>query len=523
MSIYTTNFQELWKDGRFFAQIHPKNASSQQISSDESLVGVVLAVASNLLGEAYHLGTVAPSFEPTQDLAVYDTLTQILPVLSEQSAFFWDRAARPLASYLATAKYPIHAQASHLIFWWARLGGLMGVTSVESRVGCQETSATVDGSNIEYSWAIPSNTDPSEEFNRRVRFSIDPFHPEHGHRLPGGALFNYLISPEGSMGLVKPEPGSNVWKEAIEKWLFPDLGSDECLDGMTYGVAFDMAPSGAINLRMYYCPPFHPSLTGIQTKTNLTLYRRGDMEPMKDLVKILHPSLEAPLDAFLAYSRGEGKDRGLSFSGIAFDVCRPEKNRLKVIYTYPFQKPCLTPIPRPKVYTKSDSKKLTDIISDMTLGGRLTGPRVDDAMANLSKFFKRLFPYTVNEVEPEIKVNPVVPGPDGKIDPRMGIHLLYYFEFVVGEPLPYAKVYFMMPRLGTNDYDTARSTELFLNDAGKPGAEGWMTNALAHAHPHRALGKRNGIHTAVGFATKPKGWEVINYYSPEFFAPERAA
>ncbi|KAG6843005.1 hypothetical protein H0H93_002584, partial [Arthromyces matolae] len=72
-----------------------------------------------------------------------------------------------------------------------------------------------------------------------------------------------------------------------------------------------------------------------------------------------------------------------------------------------------------------------------------------------------------------------------------------------------------------NDYETAKSTELFFKEVGKPAEENWMINALQLANSHRQLDKRNGLHTMVSFGTKPSGWDVTNYYSAEIFASER--
>ncbi|KAG6850009.1 hypothetical protein H0H93_002458, partial [Arthromyces matolae] len=303
-----------------------------QAQSDGSLAGDVLSVAADLVGSTYQLGTIPSPFEPTGNLEVYEALTCILPTLSEQSAFFWERAARPLASQLATARYPIRAQASHLIFWWARLGGLMGPTT--RRGGGQELSLTSDASNVEFSWAIPPTSNRKEESNPRVRFSIDPFHPERGHRMAGGAFINYLCSAEGGMGLVKSEPGCTLWKEIIEKWLFPDIKStEEFVEGSAYGVAFDLEPSGAINLKGYYVPPLPPS-AGPNPQTRVTSYRGRPISPelMLRLTKDLHPSLEAPMNALFdfLYSLDLDVRKGMVLHMISYDLTRPEKNRLKM-------------------------------------------------------------------------------------------------------------------------------------------------------------------------------------------------
>ncbi|KAG6887979.1 hypothetical protein C0995_011262 [Termitomyces sp. Mi166 len=397
-----------------------------------------------------------------------------------------------LASQLATAKYPIRAQASYLVFWWARLGGFMGVTSAGARVGEEQGSMTSDGSKFEFSWAVPYDTDTTEGSNRRIRFTIDPLHPERGHRIAGGGVLDYLWSPEGSMGIVKDEPGSKDWKDILEKWLFPDIKStEEFVEGTTYMIAFDLEPSGEITLKQYYVPP-HPA----------------PPEPFKRLVKDLHPSLEAPFNMFVDFVHGDGKDSRMKWFLIACGVTRFEKNRLKV-------------------YVLSERTTLKDMIYDMTLGGRITGPRVDVAMANFSKFFSHLFPYVKNE-ESNIKVQ----NNDERAVPTDsetgGIWRTITNPLSVNPSHTPSK----------NDYETARSTESFFKDVGKPGEEGWMVKALGHAKlsqftvsavcrfiqtsqsPSSPGEEEWSSHNGI-IRNEATGWEVTNYYSAEIFAPER--
>ncbi|KAG6813811.1 hypothetical protein H0H93_013258, partial [Arthromyces matolae] len=164
------------------------------------------------------------------------------------------------------------------------------------------------------------------------------------------------------------------------------------------------------------------------------------------------------------------------------------------------------------IYLKAERTKLEDMVYDMTLGGRIAGPKIDDAMANFTQFMKRMFPYMEND-DVDLRI---LDTPE-----RSELHMMYYYEFFIGESLPYSKVYFFMERLSKNDYEIACSMERFLKDIGHRGSEGWMVDALAHALPHRPLSKRSGIHTMISFGTKPKGWDVTNYYSPEIYAPER--
>lgn len=136
---------------------------------------------------------------------------------------------------LSTAQYPVHSQTSHLVFWWARLGGINGVTTLGTTKETR-TEFTRDGSCTEFSWVLPRTTDPTTPCNRKIRFSIDPFHPEMGKRLAGGATTDYMWSAVGGMGLVS-QKGGKEWRDVMEKWLFPDLESTEqIVPGCTYFV-----------------------------------------------------------------------------------------------------------------------------------------------------------------------------------------------------------------------------------------------------------------------------------------------
>jgi hypothetical protein len=152
---------------------------------------------------------------------------------------------------LSTAKYPIHAQTSHLIFWWARLGGINGPT-VKGTTKEQISEFTRDGSCTEFSWVLPPKTDPKGPCNRKVRFGIDPFHPDLRTRLAGGATTDFLWSDVGGMGLVSQEGGKD-WKDILEKWLFPNLESTEqVVPGCTYFVGKSVT---CVSLRYSHTSP----------------------------------------------------------------------------------------------------------------------------------------------------------------------------------------------------------------------------------------------------------------------------
>ncbi|KAG7090368.1 hypothetical protein E1B28_009488 [Marasmius oreades] len=486
----------LWKDGKHFAQI----STSQPLPSEEecqgkSLLEVVHAVATRLVGASYGLGHPPMKLENRNGpgLEVFDALTQILPQLSPQSVFYWNRSARGLASFLESAKYPIRAQASHLVFWWARLGGLNGLPTL-GQTKATRTMWVRDGSNTELSWVIPVQTSPSDEGNRHVRFAIDPFHPETGLRLAGGAVIDWLWSVEGSLGLVDNQEGTKEWKDIIEKWLFPNMkSSGEVVPLCHYAVAFDLEPSGRIQLKSYYVPPrrsIDPSAP--KPPAQLMIENPETLTPVETLIPLLDPSLKEPFHVLCQYLADEGVEKsGLRFLAIACDVTTADQNRLK-LYMWP-----------------TIQHSLNDTIRHLTLGGRINGPGVEDAITTLRKLYRQLFPQNTDNAK-------MVPR-DGGIG-----GLSFYYELMVGEKFPASKAYFDMSNYGESDLETTKAVERFFADVRKPNSEpGWYTSSIARANPHRPLGTRSGAQTGVTFGMKRAEWQVMGYMSTEVFAPER--
>ncbi|KAF8174361.1 aromatic prenyltransferase [Mycena galopus ATCC 62051] len=412
-----------------------------------------------------------------------------------------------LASMLSTAQYPIHAQTSHLVFWWARLGGLNGPT-VKGTSKETLSEFTRDGSCVEFSWVIPRDTDSTGPCNRKIRFSIDPFHPDLTTRLAGGVVTDYLWSEAGGMGIVSQKGGKD-WKEKLDKWLFPNLESpDQVVPGCSYFighrlmqlVAFDLEPSGSITLKHYYIPP--PPDPNVAHVFKSAIGRlESDLSPFRPIVAALDPSLTQPLEALLDFLANEGKDSGLLFLMVACDLKPLKDNRLKA----------------------GNSHSFKQLIHNMTLGGRLKGPKHEADIADLTKLFNSLFPYAATDENMELRSQHSVDDvPEAYQEDQGGRHdsgLVYYFELFVGEPNPCPKVYFFMDFFGKNDLTTAQSVENFLKEFGKPGESGWLPGDISRACPHRDLSARTGIQTAVSFGIKPKGWDVTGYYSPEVFRP----
>ncbi|KAF8146896.1 tryptophan dimethylallyltransferase-domain-containing protein [Mycena galopus ATCC 62051] len=499
MASHVIDHAALWADGKYFAQV-PVAGKITPPPETWSVEKIVISVAKQLLGDSYKLreDVVAPAADGFE---VYNILTQVLPVLSEQSKFYWEKAALSLASMLASAKYPIHSQTSHLIFWWARLGGINGPT-VKGTTKEEITECTRDGACTEFSWVIPRDTDPEGPCNRKIRFAIDPFHPDLKTRLAGGRTSDYLWSDVGGMGLVSQEGGKG-WKDTIEKWCFPGLQTnDQVVPGCTYFIGFDLNPSGSITLKHYFMPPApDPNVDPVfkSTVNRLTT----DISPWKSVCEALDPSLLGPLNVLIDYLANEGKDSGLMFAMMAFDSCPVEKNRLKL-------------------YLWTPKHTIKDIVQNMTMGGKLKGPVYDTAIEDLHKLCKHVFPYATDD-DVELKNQHVIDDvPEAYQEDQPGRHdcgLLYYYEIFVGEPIPFPKVYFLMDFFGKDDLSTAKAVEAYLTDVGKPGKPGWFVDDLARANPHRHkdMSTRTGTATALAFGLTPTGCDLTGYYSSEVF------
>ena len=125
---------------------------------------------------------------------------------------------------------------------------------------------TIDGSPVELSWVLPQTCDStglgsaphSVHQRRQVRFAIEPMsvfcitvveiiiivltdivyrHPISGKLLKGSAVLDYLMSPEGNLGMVATADDCMAWRKKTESFLFPGTEDDgEIPDGSRFFV-----------------------------------------------------------------------------------------------------------------------------------------------------------------------------------------------------------------------------------------------------------------------------------------------
>lgn len=60
--------------------------------------------------------------------------------------------------------------------------------------------------------------------------------PRNGEALSGSDVLDYLVSPAGSLGIVKSEDDAMAWRKALENFLFPDAVESEIPKGSKFFV-----------------------------------------------------------------------------------------------------------------------------------------------------------------------------------------------------------------------------------------------------------------------------------------------
>ncbi len=168
--------------------------------------------------------------------------------MSEQGSFFWQKFAKPFANMLETASFPPNVQCRFLTFVYARVIGMMGAHDTN-----QGSFMTFDGSPVELSWIVPNSGASQKGVDRQIRFAIEPMSvmflpfdiswahnllrdPRNGQRLCGGDVLDYLVSPVGSLCIVKSQDDAMAWSKTLEKFLFPDAVESQIPEGSKFFV-----------------------------------------------------------------------------------------------------------------------------------------------------------------------------------------------------------------------------------------------------------------------------------------------
>ncbi|KAF5337797.1 hypothetical protein D9758_016289 [Tetrapyrgos nigripes] len=393
-------------------------------------------------------------------LKLFDTLADtLIGDQSGQSYFYWRKVVLPFAQMLDTSNYPLPIQCAYVLFVYARVVPFLGPDAFT----LPPSFMTIDGSPIETSWIIPSSNlkeaTSGDKPNRKVRFVIEPRDPKTGQFHKGARMFDYYTSTLGNFGgMIKIEDDGMLWRRKIERFMFPEdedsesaeLG-EEVLPGSRFMLGMDFSPLGTIVLKAYYvtfrAPHWDPASPPLNTQSPVFM---GDLDlsPFRKLAEDLDPSLVQPFDLLMEYMNSIDKELRPVFEIVATDCLTPLKNRLK-IYCHAMKG------------TSWDDAK-----SGFTLGGRLTGPEMENAIKVLETLWDTMFPNAVeNHSQPlEKSFDKDVVEAERNIHPLGG--LVYYYEFVSGQNLVFPKVCIPICVYSTNDLSVCEALERFYRRIG---------------------------------------------------------
>ncbi|KAG6833156.1 hypothetical protein H0H87_010543 [Tephrocybe sp. NHM501043] len=456
--------ESLVNDSRFFPHVPPRNiTSTSRVKSKSS--SYVKAVVSSILGSDFQFNSSNVDDYEITDLAIYDELSKLLPFRSSQSMFFWRKLARPFASMLDTAAFPISTQITFLTFVYARVLGMMGPLDSKGPASYM----TFDGSPVELSWVIPSNVKPGDgNAGRQVRFAIEPIDPRSGRLLRGMEVLRYLTSPKGSLGIVKCDRGVLDWSMITEQFLYSGAAAES---DKRFFVGFDFSRSGDIVLKTYYIPRGRPSCiqSPSQHDSQLSLWD-VDYTPLRSLLTTLDSSLMKSLNMMISYAENADAPFKPRLEILSMDCVSNEANRLKM-YCRP-----------------SRGTSWADARYSFTLGGRLDSPRMDRVLARLEILWNLLFPFAHSSNNHDLNEGLKIRHADHEdtCNRRSADHptggLLYYYSLVPGSDMILPKIYLPVSRYCANDLVIAEALEKFHAIDGRGLQDhGWVAREVSSA------------------------------------------
>ncbi|KAF8999437.1 aromatic prenyltransferase [Cyathus striatus] len=432
--------------------------------------------------------------------------------MSAQNEFFWEKLAKPFGTMLETSSFPLEAQCKFLIFVYARVLGMMGPHYAYGTGSLM----TIDGSPVELSWVIPRKRPTLGSINRQVRFAIEPIDPRTGKPLNGSTVLDYLVSPEGSLGVVVCEEDGMSWRRETEKFLFPEDTGSDIPEGTRFFVGFDFSSCGTLTLKAYYIPAPCPTTLSLSNERTRPIHLWDtELDPLRKLLGQLDSRLMKPLELLLSYFEGLDEENRPRIQIFALDCVRGNANRLKIY--------C-----RPKKGTSWEDAKRA-----FTLGGSLSGPHVDSVVSKMEILWNNLFPASSSSSNKDLHIKnwDINPSADGNgIKLTTAQHpiggLLYYYSLYAGSDSIFPKIYLPVAHYCPNDAFITEAIEKFYShesiriDGPPQGSHGpgWVTREVANVFNDRDLSAKSGTHTYVTFGLKTSGWDLTSYFSPDIWS-----
>ncbi|EGN95872.1 hypothetical protein SERLA73DRAFT_187119 [Serpula lacrymans var. lacrymans S7.3] len=416
--------------------------------------------------------------QSVQVQSVYDILSKSLSFTND-GKFWWDTTGRMLASMFSLLGYDVHVQYFHMLFFHLRVRPYMGPRPNWQNQAEFKSYMTDDHTPIEVSWIVnPDGT-------ATVRYAIEPIDLNSDNSKAAALQMVEELKPAiRNLNL--------EWFDILNDALVWHGNSNiaGAKHATQYFLGFDCAHTGNVTLKAY----FLPEIKSVKTRVS------KDELVSRALVALDH-GLETPWKATVDYFDTLPSSIRPSVEIIATDCAAPKDSRIKV-------------------YVRTRSTKFSDLEGLMTLGGKLKGKVIEDAMSNLTSLWEMIM--RVDTSAPDWK--------EQRLTPRLSVEandnhitggLLLYYELKPGCPLPFPKVYLPVRHYCSDDLAIAEGMEAYHRKKGGVFVDGYIRDVESIFGRHRSLSARTGIHTYVSLAIKKSDFEVTSYFNPEAYAPER--
>lgn len=343
--------------------------------------------------------------------------------------FWWSKqAGKGLAVLLHHAGYPQDLQYRDLKFFAEIVAPRLGVSA--ECVGENSTRwpsfMTDDGTPLELSWDWGTTDQPPT-----IRYSIEPIGLHAGgpldtnNRVAGPALQQDLIHTLPDMRLEWFNHFQNFLNPHKEDIYRPVVAEDH---NTSIFYAFDLS-AARITVKTYFFPKFRANASRL---SNLDILSQA----IQSAPYVTQGNLEA-WSLFHDFSC-EPQNIGLEHEMLAIDHIDPLESRLKI-------------------YFRNRETSFSSVINVMTLGGRISNPKLYQGLKDLHRLWNAVF-----EVDA---------GPDESL-PHMGHRtagILYNVEFKLGDTIPIAKIYLPVRHYSSSDDAILRGLNQYfkLHDRGK--------------------------------------------------------
>ncbi|TRX89555.1 hypothetical protein FHL15_009599 [Xylaria flabelliformis] len=362
--------------------------------------------------------------EDLAELSVWHRVDAELEIFkSTHHQFWWNtHSGKALAILLHAAEYPEHLQHRDLKFFATSVAPYLGVSreTTEGNTLQWPSFMTDDGTPLELSWDWGTKDGPPT-----IRYSIEPIGLQAGSSIdPGNLIAGPAFQEELDRSLVDMRL---EWFQHFKEFFHvrndkAGFVQDVADHNTSIFYAFDLSPT-EVTAKVYFFPKMRAQAKGQSNLEVLSRAIRAAPYTTKD-------NLQA-WDTFCDFS-SDLSSSAIEYEMLAIDLIDPFESRLKI-------------------YFRSRETTFNSVVNIMTVGGRITNPKLYQGLEDLRLLWNALFDIDANTSSQESL-------------PAVGHRtagILYNVEFRLGETYPVAKIYLPVRHYASSDAAIIRGLNLY--------------------------------------------------------------